>query len=51
MEQYQQVIDRLWKQTYECALFIQEYKGHGFARKCLNQLFFIISVRLTGWFA
>ena len=30
IDMYQDVIDKLWKQTYECALFIQEYKGHGF---------------------
>ena len=51
MEQYQHVIDQLWKQTYECALFIQEYKGHGFARKFPNYQFLVISVILTGWFA
>jgi hypothetical protein len=33
IDMYQDVIGKLWKQTYECALFIQEYKGHGFARK------------------
>ena len=51
MEQYQRVIDRFWKQTYECALFIQEYKGHGFTRKCSSHQFLLSAVMLTGWFA
>jgi hypothetical protein len=34
IEMYQNVIDKLWRQTYECGLFIQEYFGHGFTRKC-----------------
>lgn len=44
MDMYQEVIDKLWKQTYECALFIQEYAGRGFACKCQNYCHLFISV-------
>jgi hypothetical protein len=36
IEAYQNAIDKLWKQAFECGLFIQEYAGRGFARKCPN---------------